>query len=461
VLYVELAGQSLQGPLLLNYGTKEQRFGHIIARLNKFSEFFGQAKTNLTSSPADWTTAAQGGVNGLIELVQRQIPQQAPEAMKSDYAAASEAGLEALRDFAAFLKNDLSGRDGQDWRLGREALDQKIKILAMSDPDIDAILREAEAEFEKTGAQAIEAAMPINRKIYGSSSRPSSDVRFMRDVLEVMSDENRQRSSEDVRLAIEKDISEAEEFVLDRELAPVPGADNLQVVETPEFLRSRYPVAGMLGAPPLEPQSNAYLWVTPMGSGVDQRSWLRARNNFTLKLLAMQLAVPGEYVQKQLSAEVEVPYRRVLRSVFGNPGYVLGWQAYATELAVDSGFASADEMKLIWLMEKLAILADTIIDIRMHAMDMSDDDAMDLLRNKAFQEVADAQDSIGKVKVSGGENIVRYQGWNDWMRVREHYQAETQDFSLSSFHGKCLRAGPLPMKEMGYLVSDNIPMSDQ
>ena len=37
--------------------------------------------------------------------------------------------------------------------------------------------------------------------------------------------------------------------------------------------------------------------------------------------------------------------------------------------------------------------------------------------------------------------------------MREHYQAETTDFSLTSFHDKALREGPMPLPELGYLVT--------
>jgi uncharacterized protein (DUF885 family) len=47
-----------------------------------------------------------------------------------------------------------------------------------------------------------------------------------------------------------------------------------------------------------------------------------------------------------------------------------------------------------------------------------------------------------------------------WLRVREHYQQETTDFSLSSFHDKALRTGAVPLEELAYLVANRRPMTD-
>jgi uncharacterized protein (DUF885 family) len=49
---------------------------------------------------------------------------------------------------------------------------------------------------------------------------------------------------------------------------------------------------------------------------------------------------------------------------------------------------------------------------------------------------------------------LQFFGWKEWLRVRDHYQNETQDFSLRSFHEKALRAGPMPFPDLGYVTAE-------
>src|SRR5512143_2263097 len=53
-VYVELVGNALFTPYMLNYAPLEQRFDHITARLAKVPVLFEQAKTNLTDAPEVW-----------------------------------------------------------------------------------------------------------------------------------------------------------------------------------------------------------------------------------------------------------------------------------------------------------------------------------------------------------------------------------------------------------------------
>ena len=57
---------------------------------------------------------------------------------------------------------------------------------------------------------------------------------------------------------------ETRDFVRAKNLLPLPPRDNLQVIETPEFMRGIYAVGGFVAAPALEPQLGAFYWITPI-----------------------------------------------------------------------------------------------------------------------------------------------------------------------------------------------------
>ncbi len=461
-LYVELAGRALYAPLVLEYAPKAQRYRHIIARLEKLPAFLDQAKQNLKSSPEVWTSAAREANLGVITLVEQVIPASLPEELSGEYQRVSKPALQALRDFTDYLASDLASRNQYDWRMGSDLYAEKLKLAMAADRSPEDLLAEVESALEKTYQQAIESARPLHRQIYGNQ-RPPTDLALMAEVFDVVSDENRLRNPADLIDEVKKDVDAARQFTQDEELVLLPPGQNLQVITTPRFLRGVYPVAGLMGAPQLEPSLAAFYFVTPIPSDLPRArmiSILREYNKFKLELMTIAEAMPGNYVQVEFGNAVEPLFRRALRGAYPSGLYVEGWKVFITDAMVNAGFhQESKELQFIWMKEKLRIIADAILDIRMHTMNMSEDEAMDLLRKRAFQEPDEARIQIQQVQLTAAKLPLQYAGWQEWLQVQQHYQTETTDFSPSSFHDKALRAGPVPpVPELGYLVSER-PMN--
>src|SRR2546423_86163 len=58
-VYVELAGNALFTPYVLEYAPKDRRYQHIIKRLEKMPALFDQAKANLVDAPDVWNRVAR------------------------------------------------------------------------------------------------------------------------------------------------------------------------------------------------------------------------------------------------------------------------------------------------------------------------------------------------------------------------------------------------------------------
>src|SRR6185436_9016479 len=142
-LYVELIGNGLFNPFVLEYAPKPQRMRHIMARLGKIPKLLEQARQNLADSPQIWTTVAIDENQGNIDLIDKEIRAGVPSDLSSDYDQAAKPALEALRAFQDFLKNDLSKRAQSDWRLGPEKYEQKFRYVLETDRKPDDVLSEA------------------------------------------------------------------------------------------------------------------------------------------------------------------------------------------------------------------------------------------------------------------------------------------------------------------------------
>ena len=469
-LYVELLGTSLHTLMVHEYAPAAERYRHLMARLQKFPAFLEQAKTNLKASPDVWTEVAIAENEGTIRLVERVIPAGLPAELKADYDAAAGPALEALRGFSDYLKTDLARRNQHDWRLGAQLYTEKLQLMLNTKKTPAQLLQEAEAALETAYNKTIEMARPMHREIYGNQ-RPPNDLALMREVLEVVADENRLRSGDQLIGQVKKDMVELRGFVQDAAVVFLPKNDNLKVIETPEFMRGVFSVAGFVGAPPMAPKLSAFYWVTPIPSDWPRNrtvSKLREYNLFKMKLLTMHEAIPGHYVQAEFAnqgftdpdAEPMSKLSRLLRAVFPDPSYVEGWATYIEASVAEAGYQSdSNGFKINWMKEQLRVQANTILDIRMHSMDMSDDEAEELLRTRSFQETAEVSGKILRAKLTSAQLPLYYHGWQEWQRVRNHYQNETTDFSPTSFHDKALRNGAVPLPELAYITS-KVTMED-
>src|ERR1700733_8691490 len=126
--YVELAGNALFAPYVLDYASKDRRFQHIIRRLEKIPALFGQARVNLVDAPPVWNRVAREENQGNIDLIDVTLRAEVPDALKASYTKAAEMAIAALRDFNTFLETTLSKKTS-DWRLGRENYARKFQYV--------------------------------------------------------------------------------------------------------------------------------------------------------------------------------------------------------------------------------------------------------------------------------------------------------------------------------------------
>src|SRR5258708_4706797 len=244
---VELVGNALFNPLVLEYGPKPQRFRHIIKRLQRVPALMREARDNLKDSPEVWTSVAQEENDGNIRLIDVTLRSSVPNELKADFEKAAAEALDALRKFNEYLKNDLAKRTAS-WRLGKEKYDLKFQWTLDVGKTPEQVLAEAE--------DALKSVTEEMKRLAGGKSIPEAlnEIAKEHATPATYMDEAR------------RDLREATDFVKAKNLVSLPGRANLKVIETPEFMRGVYGVGGFNAAPALEPQLGAFYWVTPIPS---------------------------------------------------------------------------------------------------------------------------------------------------------------------------------------------------
>jgi uncharacterized protein (DUF885 family) len=438
-VYVELAGNALYTPYVLAYAPAETRYRHIIKRLEQMPVLFQQARANLVDAPAVWNRVAREENDGNIDLIDHTLRAAMPAALTSDYDRAAGQALAALKQFSAYLAGPFASKTS-DWRLGKDNYARKFALTLATDTTPEQLLGEAEADLNATRTEMEKLSAP-------------------RTVKQALDDIARQHATPATYMTeAKKTLDQATAFVRDKGLVSLPSRSNLQVIDTPEFMRGIYGVGGFNPAPPLQPELGAFYWITPIPANWPKAridSKLREYNNYGLQQLTIHEAMPGHYVQMEFANDVQPQSRRVLRALFFNGPYVEGWGMYAQQLMSEEGYLdNSVALRLTWLKQKMRALANAILDVRLQTMGMTDQQALELMIDGTYPEREEATAKLQRAQLSSTQLPTYYAGLNGWLDAREQSRkARGSSFTLRQFHDRALKEGAVPLPELVKLLA--------
>jgi uncharacterized protein (DUF885 family) len=437
-IYVELVGNALFNPFVLEYAPLDARYGHIIQRLSGVPTLMEQAKKNLDDSPEVWNRVAREENDGNIDLIDKTLRGRVPANRKQDFEKVAGPAMDSLRAFNAYLKDDLSKKTS-DWRLGKERYAKKFAFTLVAGKTPEQVLSEAEAALQDTREKMAKLAAPHS-------------------IREALDEIAKQHTTPDAFMdEAQKDLGEATAFVKEKHLVTLPARNNLRVIPTPEFMRGIYGVAGFNPAPALEPQLGAFYWVTPIPKDWPQAridSKLREYNRYGLMQISIHEAMPGHYVQFEVADNLEPKSRRALRNIYGNGPYVEGWAFYTQLMMSEQGFMNnSKELWLTYYKQALRAIANAILDIRLQTMGMTDEQAMNLMVNDTFQEKEEATAKLQRAQLSSCQLPMYFVGLRGWLDTREEYKKRKGTaFQLSQFHDAALKESAVPLPALGQLL---------
>lgn len=436
-IYVESLGNALFTPYSLNYSKEDLRFYSIVRRLELVPKFLVVAKRNLVDSPEVWNRVAREENLGNIALIDGPIRAGCPQKLREAYDEAAAKAVAELKAFNTWLETDLSQRTS-DWRLGADFYAKRFPLVLANGDTPQALLADAESELVRVRAEMTKIAgkegvkAMLNRI---AQNHPTRETYFD---------------------TAAQDLVATTQFVRDRQLLKLGDTRNLKVIETPEFMRGIYSVGGFSPAPVLHPELRASYWLTPIPANWPAErveSKLREYNREGLALLTMHEAMPGHYVQFEFANLVEPRGRRVLRNVYANGPNVEGWAVYATQMLLEQGYRDhSPDLQMTFLKQQLRMIANTILDIRLHTMNMTEEQAMKLMIEDTYQEKEEAVGKLQRAKLTSIQLPTYFAGWRAIVKMRER-QSKLPGFTLRKFHDAVLGMGALPIPAVERLLN--------
>jgi len=450
LMYNYLIGGAINSLITRDFAPWEERLGNLLSRLKQVPKLVEQAKQNLDNPPEVATTVAIRQSRGSINLLQQdllRVLDNAPE-LKDSILAASEVAVQALKEYQEFLKEDLLARSKGDFRLGEELYREKLRLTLQSDLTPEEILDRAGREAKRVRKEMYKIALPLHKKYFPRRVHREKGEELERVIIrEVLEEIGKDHPRPEELLDTIKEIMiRIEAFVKEKDFITLDESQPLVIEWTPEFSRG-VAVAGLDAPGPLDKGQNTFYRVSPVPdyytpSQVD--SYLREYNYFTLEELSFHEAIPGHYVQLYYANR----FPSLVRSIFGNGAFIEGWAMLAEKQMVDSGFHDYDpRLKLMHLKMYLRAVTNSILDIKLHTQDLSQEEAMKLMVEDAFQEEAEAQGKWIRACLTSCQLCTYFVGFQELNDLMEEYKKRKGNrFNLKEFNEKLLSYGSPPAK---------------
>ncbi len=444
--------------LLLSQSTqpKETNIRNCIARMSQFPRIIAVAKEELRTPPRVILDTAIGQTRGTIAFYDHGIYELTGENPRlSELKPAADRVVPLLKDYLKFLE-ELRPRAKGDWRLGKEKFYRKLDLELNANLSADEVLRDAESEFARVEREMYVLARQLWSGTHPGQPLPPDDAKGRADTIRLVLDRLNQEHGrpEDLVRDARATVNRIKSFIRENDILRLPEPDSCQVIEMPEFHRGNS-VAYLNPAPPLDPKASSYYAVSPPPAGWDARrvdSLLQEYNRRMLQVLTIHEAYPGHYVQLEYSNRHPSLIRRVLSSgVFAE-----GWAVYTEQMMLDQGYGKGDPaLRLNQLKFYLRAVGNAILDHKMHCTNMTDEDVLEFLTQRAFQSEGEALGKIIRAKQSSCQLSTYFVGRMAFYRLRQQIQREMGDrFQLGRYHEAVLDHGTLPVKYLPELVRE-------
>jgi uncharacterized protein (DUF885 family) len=434
---------------------KEANLAHALSRMKQIPKIVAAAKENLRNPPRvvlETAIRQNKGSIGFYETDLFELAGDTPQlaALKAEAARV----VPALKEYQQFLENDLLPRANGDWRLGKRKFAKKLELVLDADMSAKEVLRDAEAEFARVHGDMYVVARQLWSQYFSNSPMPPADANGRRaTIARVLGSVAKEHGKpEDLVADARATVDRIKQFIRAKNILRLPEPDQCQVIVMPEFQRGNS-LAYLNNAPPLDPEAPSLYAISPPSKDWDAKrvqSLLEEYNRHMLQILTIHEAYPGHYVQLEYSNRE----RSLIRRVLGSGVFIEGWAVYTEQMMLDQGYGERDlALRLTQLKFYLRAVANTILDHKLHCANMSDEEAMRLMIEGAFQSEEEARAKLVRAKQTSVQLSTYFVGRMAHVRLRQQVQREFGDeFNLARYHQAVLSHGSLPVKYLPELV---------
>ena len=336
----------------------------------------------------------------------------------------------ALLEYARFLDEDLRPQARGHVAAGERYFNEILHYRHGMDIDADAVEQLGERVFHDTLKELKSCVRDMGM---GSVAEATAHIHAQHPTADMLLETYRQK------------MEAARQFVTNREWVNIPETQELNIVDTPEFLRHSIPFAAYVDPVPSDPHQRGWFYVTP----VKDDSQLGEHNLFSIAHTAVHEAWPGHHLQF-VTANTQ-PQSSTLPRLL-NPSATLyeGWALYCEQMAWEQGFYQGSEHHFVLLKDQLWRALRIMIDVGIHCREAAPEKSAELLMKHLGFTEQQASAEINWYSHAPGVPMGYATGWQIILALRDIVmESEGTKFSLKEFNNKLLSAGSAGL---GYVI---------
>jgi len=447
LVYMQSLANSLYLLVARDFAPAEKRIPNLRQRMEGIPHVITQAKANLQHPPRVHTETAIEQTQGAINLVREGLSpvlDRAPQ-MKKELTPLQEKTAAALEDYKKWLQNDLLPRSDGDFRLGADKFRKKLRFALASDLSMEEIMKRAQADLQQTQTAIYETGLPLYKKYF-----PNADDKTLADkhaVTAAVLDKLAEQHPDDATVVsyAQKILGEATDFVKQHNLVTIPSVP-LDVIAMPEFKRG-VAIAYCDSPGPLDKNGKTFFAVAPTPkdwSKERKESFFREYNNYMIRDLTVHEAMPGHYLQLAHANEFRAP--TLVCAIFRSGTFIEGWAVYTEQLMAEQGYGGP-EVKMQQLKMRLRAIANAILDQSIHAGNMNEKEAMDLMMKQTFQQEGEAVAKWKRARLTSAQLSTYFVGATEHLDLRAAEEKKLgRDFDLKKYNDQVISYGSPPVK---------------
>ena len=453
LVYMQSLANSLYLLVARDFAPPEQRIQNLRRRMEAIPRVVAQAKANLQHPPSIYTETAVEQTQGAINLVREGLAPllgRTPQ-MKKDIAPIQEKTAAALEDYKKWLQKDLLPRSDGNFRLGAEKFRKKLRFALASDLSMEEIMERAQADLKQTQTAIYETALPLYKKYF--SNADSATLSDKHKVTAAVLDKLAEQHPDDATVVgyAKEVVGEATSFVRSHNLVAIPDTP-LDVVAMPEFKRG-VAIAYCDSPGPLDKTGKTFFAVAPTPkdwSKERKESFFREYNNYMIRDLTVHEAMPGHYLQLAHANEFSAP--TLVRAIFRSGTFIEGWAVYCEQMMAEQGYGGP-EVKMQQLKMRLRAIANAILDQSIHAGNMTEKEAMNLMMKETFQQEGEAVAKWKRARLTSAQLSTYFVGATEHLDLRAADEKKLgKDFDLKKYNDQVISNGSPPVKYVRELM---------
>jgi hypothetical protein len=429
-------GTALHLLMARDFGDVDQQRADLRDRVIAIPDFLSDARNQLQDMSAIHRDTAIDQLGGTARMIDVDIRSRFPGDGSIDTAR------DSIHEFMHWLGEQEARRTPRlgEWLYAGtlwHTLDDETSAVRM--------LEAAEQHLDSV----TEAMREVAARFLNESGQPRHVVRRALDDIA----RSAPTSAATIRAQVEAALAATATFVREHSLVTMPDVD-VRVIDMP-VIHQGVAVAYCDAPGPLDSAAlPTFVAVAPPPSGWSAEtvdSFYREYNGVAIHNLTIHEAYPGHVLQLGRAAVGMSAPRG-----FGRSGtFIEGWAVYAEELMVNRGY-SPDGAALALQLQQLKFQArmtiNAILDVRVHTMEMTEDEAFSLMTHRGFQEAGEAAGKWRRALLTAGQLPTYFVGYQAVRSIVDDLRVLHPTWSDRELHDQILGYGSIAPRHIRALL---------